>query len=119
MLTYRRFFLIVKFVALLCPPSHRATIHSCFSDFFEFAIEVYLTVISSHHVFRCRTQMESLKTIVEDTAAQLDHELKVEVLGSYRRGANSSGDVDCLITHPRYVATWTLAPFVMSPSSLR
>jgi tRNA nucleotidyltransferase (CCA-adding enzyme) len=46
--------------------------------------------------------MESLKALVEDTAGQLDHELKVEVLGSYRRGAESSGDVDCLITHPRY-----------------
>ena len=49
-----------------------------------------------------RSQMESLKALVEDTAAQLDDELKVEVLGSYRRGAASSGDVDCLITHPRY-----------------
>ena len=27
---------------------------------------------------------------------------QVEVLGSYRRGAASSGDVDCLITHPRH-----------------
>ena len=48
--------------------------------------------------------MELLKALVEDTAAQLDHDLKVEVLGSYRRGAESSGDVDCLITHPRYFA---------------
>ena len=46
--------------------------------------------------------MEALKAVVEDTAAQLDGELVVEVLGSYRRGAKSSGDVDCLITHPRY-----------------
>ena len=46
--------------------------------------------------------MELLKAVVEDTAAQLDHDLRVEVLGSYRRGAKSSGDVDCLITHPRY-----------------
>ena len=46
--------------------------------------------------------MELLKAVVEDAAAQVDHHLRVEVLGSYRRGAKSSGDVDCLITHPRY-----------------
>ena len=46
--------------------------------------------------------MEVLKRTVEAAAIALDPDLVVEVLGSYRRGAASSGDVDCLITHPRH-----------------
>ncbi|ELR13437.1 DNA polymerase beta, putative [Acanthamoeba castellanii str. Neff] len=53
-----------------------------------------------------RAEMEQLEKIIKETLSEVDEELIGTTCGSYRRGAESSGDIDVLLTHPKYtVAT--------------
>jgi DNA polymerase beta len=46
-----------------------------------------------------RTEMDKHATMINNIISELDSNLLVEVMGSYRRGAKDSGDIDILITH--------------------
>ena len=45
-----------------------------------------------------RDEVTALGQIVKDAAASIDPTISIIVSGSYRRGASSSGDIDCMIT---------------------
>eukprot|EP01116_Phalansterium_solitarium_P015557 TRINITY_DN3444_c0_g1_i1.p1 TRINITY_DN3444_c0_g1~~TRINITY_DN3444_c0_g1_i1.p1 ORF type:complete len:398 (-),score=118.14 TRINITY_DN3444_c0_g1_i1:77-1270(-) len=47
-----------------------------------------------------RAEMERLEKAVLDACNQADPTLTCKLVGSYRRGAESSGDIDVMITHP-------------------
>ena len=47
-----------------------------------------------------REEMQKIETILKKVAQRMNPDIKVMVCGSYRRGRERSGDVDCLITHP-------------------
>lgn len=47
-----------------------------------------------------REEVTALGNIVEHYAKEIDPAMNVIVGGSYRRGASTSGDVDCIITKP-------------------
>jgi len=47
-----------------------------------------------------RAEVEQHGRVVKDTLYQIDPAFEVIVGGSYRRGAETSGDIDCMITHP-------------------
>ena len=47
-------------------------------------------------------KVEQIRRTLEETARQLDPALVVRICGSFRRQQPSSGDIDCLLTHPRY-----------------
>ncbi len=49
-----------------------------------------------------REEMDKLETVVTEAAKELDQKYIVTVCGSYRRGAESSGDIDILLTHPSF-----------------
>ena len=51
-----------------------------------------------------REEMQKIETILKKVAQRMNPDIKVMVCGSYRRGRERSGDVDCLITHP-YIKT--------------
>lgn len=46
-----------------------------------------------------RAEMDKHATIIFDTIREIDPKLKVEIMGSYRRGLKDSGDIDVLIAH--------------------
>lgn len=45
-----------------------------------------------------RSEVKALGDHVKDEAARIDKDVELLIGGSYRRGADSSGDVDCIIT---------------------
>lgn len=47
-----------------------------------------------------RDQMKQMETIILRDIATIDDQLKAEIVGSYRRGAGASSDIDVLVTHP-------------------
>jgi DNA polymerase IV len=47
-----------------------------------------------------RDEVTRLGAIVRDEAHRLDPQLQVTIMGSYRRGAQNSGDIDLMITKP-------------------
>ena len=47
-----------------------------------------------------RAEVEALGSIVTAAARTIDAKLQVFIMGSYRRGATSSGDIDLIITKP-------------------
>jgi hypothetical protein len=47
-------------------------------------------------------KVEQIRRTLEETARRLDPALVVHICGSFRRQQPSSGDIDCLLTHPRY-----------------
>ena len=59
-----------------------------------------------------RDEVTALGEIVKNAAAKLDPDVQVIIGGSYRRGAESSGDIDCLLTKPSTKASRDLLPFV-------
>ena len=48
-----------------------------------------------------RAEVEALGSVVRETLLKIDPSFEVIVGGSYRRGAATSGDVDCIITHTK------------------
>ncbi|SPN96929.1 related to DNA-directed DNA polymerase lambda [Cephalotrichum gorgonifer] len=59
-----------------------------------------------------RREVEALADVVRRTAASADPDVEVIVGGSYRRGAESSGDVDFLITRKGTTSAAELSPFL-------
>lgn len=47
-----------------------------------------------------RAEMQKHEKYIKEVIGGIDPSLIVEVVGSYRRGAKDSGDIDVLITHP-------------------
>lgn len=54
-----------------------------------------------------REEMRRLERTVAQAAAAHDPPLQMTVCGSYRRGRADSGDIDCLLCHPSYLARST------------
>ncbi len=50
-----------------------------------------------------RSEMDELKKSIETHIKAIDKELIFEICGSYRRGLASSGDIDILVSHPKYM----------------
>jgi DNA polymerase beta len=46
-----------------------------------------------------RKEMDKHSILIKETINNIDPKFKVEIMGSYRRGAKDSGDIDVLITH--------------------
>ncbi|KAI1416070.1 hypothetical protein F5Y13DRAFT_155988 [Hypoxylon sp. FL1857] len=59
-----------------------------------------------------RREVEALASCVKKTAAVIDRDVELIVGGSYRRGADSSGDIDIIITKKGTSSTSELAPFL-------
>lgn len=51
-----------------------------------------------------RAEMENHEKFVLDKIKNLDSKFTATICGSYRRGAESSGDIDVLLTHPTFTA---------------
>lgn len=47
-----------------------------------------------------RTEIQKAESILKKLASHMNKDLLVMICGSYRRGRDKSGDVDCLIAHP-------------------
>lgn len=56
--------------------------------------------------------MDSLAAIIKNTVAELDSEIEITIGGSYRRGAQTSGDIDVMITRAGTNHTSQLLPFL-------
>lgn len=54
-----------------------------------------------------RDEMMQLEEILLKEVHNVDKSYIATVCGSYRRGASSSGDIDCLMTHPSYTSQST------------
>eukprot|EP01147_Barroeca_monosierra_P010381 gene10381-2513_t len=57
--------------------------------------------------FQKRIPREEVTRLSEQAlkyVAEVDSDLRAEVCGSYRRGASSSGDIDILMTHPKFTS---------------
>ncbi|XP_014674173.1 PREDICTED: DNA polymerase beta-like [Priapulus caudatus] len=54
-----------------------------------------------------RDEMEELEEIMLSEIEDLDDRYIATVCGSYRRGVATSGDIDCLLTHPDYTSKST------------
>lgn len=48
--------------------------------------------------------MEKMETLILGELDKIDEEYIGTICGSYRRGAASSGDIDILLTHPKYTS---------------
>jgi DNA polymerase beta len=47
-----------------------------------------------------RAEIQIVETILKRVAVSMNDKLLVMICGSYRRGRDKSGDIDCLIAHP-------------------
>lgn len=59
-----------------------------------------------------RDEVTALGKIVTDAAAEIDPTIEIIISGSYRRGAPSSGDIDCMITRGGTNSTSQLKRFL-------
>ncbi len=50
-----------------------------------------------------RNEIDKMKKIIEKTLKKIDKDLIFEICGSYRRGQESSGDMDIIISNPKFV----------------
>eukprot|EP00042_Codosiga_hollandica_P026000 m.119699 g.119699 ORF g.119699 m.119699 type:complete len:378 (-) comp52064_c0_seq1:137-1270(-) len=60
-----------------------------------------------------RKEMDRLREIVLGYLRQVDMKVTGEICGSYRRGAESSGDIDLIVTHPEFLSTQDPKPHQM------
>ena len=49
-----------------------------------------------------RCEIDSIKILLKKNISEVDNELIFEICGSYRRGLPESGDIDILISHPKF-----------------
>ncbi|KAM0341315.1 hypothetical protein ACHAPU_010057 [Fusarium lateritium] len=61
-----------------------------------------------------RREVEALGAVVKKGAQHVDPQVKLIIGGSYRRGAESSGDIDFVITKPNTESSAELRPFLDS-----
>lgn len=59
-----------------------------------------------------RREVEALGSVVKRTASKVDPQVEIIIGGSYRRGANDSGDIDFIITKAATSTTADLVPFL-------
>ncbi|KAM5355946.1 hypothetical protein ACJ41O_002592 [Fusarium nematophilum] len=59
-----------------------------------------------------RREVEALGAVVRRGARQVDPELDLTIGGSYRRGAESSGDIDFIVSKPNTESSTELKPFL-------
>jgi DNA polymerase IV len=59
-----------------------------------------------------RAEVEALGALIQKAAARIDPRVQVVIGGSYRRGAESSGDIDLIVTKPGTESTGDLVPFL-------
>ena len=59
-----------------------------------------------------REEVSALGEVVKRAAAEIDGSVEVVIGGSYRRGAESSGDIDFVLTKEATSSTAELAPFL-------
>lgn len=59
-----------------------------------------------------RDEVTRLGEIIRTNSAAVDPKVEVVIGGSYRRGAASSGDIDCLLTKPGTSSSNDLLPFL-------
>ncbi|KAI0176327.1 hypothetical protein GGR52DRAFT_540468 [Hypoxylon sp. FL1284] len=59
-----------------------------------------------------RREVEALANHIKQRAATIDGSVELIVGGSYRRGAESSGDIDLIVTRRGTVSTLELGPFL-------
>lgn len=59
-----------------------------------------------------RGEMDQLGKVVKETAREIDPEVEMIIGGSYRRGAESSGDIDFVVTKEGTSTTAELMPFL-------
>ncbi|KAF2221188.1 hypothetical protein BDZ85DRAFT_297833 [Elsinoe ampelina] len=52
-----------------------------------------------------RAEVKAHSDTVDEAVKKIDKDIQVYTMGSYRRGAQTSGDIDLVITHP----TWTVS----------
>ena len=50
-----------------------------------------------------RAEIEKIEKKIKKVLKSIDRELVYEICGSYRRGQPSSGDIDLLVSHPKYM----------------
>lgn len=51
-----------------------------------------------------RTEITEIEQMLKKYIYELNEEYIITVCGSYRRGKETSGDIDVLITHPKYIS---------------
>ncbi|KAK6627172.1 hypothetical protein RUM44_009649 [Polyplax serrata] len=51
-----------------------------------------------------RKEISEIEKVIRDEITGIDGEYIVTICGSYRRGKQSSGDIDCLVSHPNYTS---------------
>lgn len=51
-----------------------------------------------------RTEIQEIETVLKKHIANLDKKFTATICGSYRRGLPSSGDIDVLLTHPKFTS---------------
>lgn len=61
-----------------------------------------------------RSEVEALGLVVKRTAQHIDPEVELIIGGSYRRGAETSGDIDLIITKSNTESSADLRPFLDS-----
>lgn len=59
-----------------------------------------------------RVEIEALGAVVRAAAARIDKRMELIIGGSYRRGAESSGDIDFIVTRKGTSSTAELTPFL-------
>lgn len=59
-----------------------------------------------------RREVEGLGEVVKRAARSIDEGVELIIGGSYRRGAESSGDIDFIVTRPETESTAELKPFL-------
>ncbi|KAI5466338.1 hypothetical protein BGZ63DRAFT_375979 [Mariannaea sp. PMI_226] len=59
-----------------------------------------------------RREVELLGAVVKDAAHRIDSRVELVIGGSYRRGAESSGDIDFIVTKPGTESSADLMPFL-------
>jgi DNA polymerase IV len=59
-----------------------------------------------------REEVTALGAILKNAAAEIDPKVQIIIGGSYRRGATTSGDIDCLLSKPGTKDSRDLLPFV-------
>jgi DNA polymerase IV len=59
-----------------------------------------------------RQEVSALGKIIETTARRIDGEVRITIGGSYRRGAETCGDIDILVTKPGTSSCSELSPFL-------
>jgi len=60
-----------------------------------------------------RNEIDSMKILLQNNINIIDKELIFEICGSYRRGLAESGDIDILVSHPKYKTNISKQKFIL------